>query len=108
MQDIRQTGIKRVVEEAMQYLGSKCDGVHLSFDLDVLDPAVAAGVRTPSEMGLSFEEALAALKIMGRLITSAEIVEMNPALDNNRKTARVAVNLIKELLIEKDQFKEGI
>lgn len=100
MKDIKQVGITKVVEEALAYLAKKCDGIHLSFDLDVLDPAIAPGVRTPIEKGLSLEDSLRALKIMGKskLITSAEFVELNPQLDQAQKTARAAVSLIKELV----------
>ena len=100
MNDIKQVGITAVVEKALVYLVNKCDGIHLSFDLDVLDPDAAPGVRTPSERGLSLEDGLRALKIMheSKLITSAEFVEMNPQVDLEEKTARAAVSLINELL----------
>lgn len=101
MEMIREMGIEQAVKEALQYLSSKCDGIHLSCDLDVLDSIHVPGVRTPCENGLTLEEGLVALQLMGesKLITSAEFVEVNPLLDVDAKTAKAAINLIEKLFI---------
>lgn len=75
-------------------------GIHLSFDLDSLDPQDAPGVRTPCENGLSLKESIKALGMLrdSKLITSAEFVELNPFADIDNRTAKSAIDLIKTLL----------
>jgi arginase len=99
--DVRKQGMSRVIEEALNQLHSRCDGIHLSFDLDSLTPEDAPGVRTPCPMGLSYEESILALSILkqSKLITSAEFVELNPFLDINDKTVKITIELIKTLLV---------
>lgn len=102
IEDVREFGIESVIKETLKYLQDRCDGIHLSFDLDSLDPKDAPGVRTPCENGLSYEESIKALDILreSKLITSAEFVELNPFVDVDNKTAEVAIDLIKNLLGE--------
>lgn len=98
--DIKRRGIKQVVAEAISYLRARCDGVHLSFDFDGIDPADAPGVGTPVKAGMSFAESLIAVRMLAGsgMITSAEFVELNPILDDNNRTAVAAVTIIGELL----------
>lgn len=100
MEDIRELGIEAVIKETLKYLQERCDGIHLSFDFDSLDPQDAPGVRTPCENGLSREESIKALGILreSKLVTSAEFVELNPFADVDNKTAKIAVDLIKTLI----------
>lgn len=102
IEDVQELGMEKVINDTLEYLKEKCDGIHLSFDLDSLDPRDAPGVRTPCENGLSYEESIKALSILrdSKLITSAEFVELNPLVDVENKTAKIAVNLIETLLIE--------
>ncbi|MDD4077533.1 MAG: arginase [Bacilli bacterium] len=99
MDEIARIGILKVTEEAIQYLKDSTDGVHLSFDLDVLDPAEAPGVSTPVLGGMRFDESRFAMKILAKsnLITSLEVVEINPFFDDENKTARLAIDLIESL-----------
>lgn len=101
VEDVRELGIAKVLEESLRYLKASCDGIHLSFDFDAIDPQDAPGVRTPSKSGLSYAESVLALKSFAdsNLITSAEFVELNPTLDNEHKTAKIAVELVKSLLV---------
>ena len=98
--DIHRLGIETVIKRALEQLKPRCDGIHLSFDLDVLDPEEAPGVRTPCKNGLSYSDCVTAMGILSRsqLITSAEITELNPIFDKDNKTSKVAVNLIRTLL----------
>lgn len=96
MHDIDRYGMKAVMDEALDRVASGTDGVHLSLDLDGVDPSEAPGVGTPVLGGLSYRESHLAMEMLhetGRLV-SAEVVEVNPALDQNNRTARTAVELI--------------
>lgn len=102
-QDVLAIGIERVTEEAITYLAGKCDGIHLSFDLDVIDPGDSKGVGTPVKNGIPIEENITAIRMLGKanIITSAEFVELNPLLDKDGKTTAVALALI-QALFQKD------
>ncbi|WP_163102525.1 arginase [Peribacillus alkalitolerans] len=103
MHEIDRMGMAKVMEEAISYLKGKTDGVHLSLDLDGLDPADAPGVGTPVLGGISYRESHLAMEMLAeaQLITSAEFVEVNPILDEKNKTATVAVALMGSLFGEK-------
>ncbi|MFC7372839.1 arginase [Fictibacillus iocasae] len=102
MHEIDRLGMARVMEETLSYL-SACDGVHLSLDLDGLDPHDAPGVGTPVLGGISYRESHLAMEMLAEsnVITSAEFVEVNPILDERNKTATVAVALMGSLFGEK-------
>ncbi|RSK44975.1 arginase [Bacillus canaveralius] len=103
MHEIDRLGMTRIIEEAIAYLKDRTDGVHLSLDLDGLDPADAPGVGTPVIGGISYRESHLAMEMLeeAKLITSAEFVEVNPILDDKNKTATVAVALMGSLFGEK-------
>ncbi|MEH7125578.1 arginase [Bacillus sp. JJ1532] len=103
MHEIDRLGMTKVMEETINYLKEKTDGVHLSLDLDGLDPHDAPGVGTPVIGGISYRESHLAMEMLAeaRLITSAEFVEVNPILDEKNKTASVAVALMGSLFGEK-------
>ncbi len=96
MHEIDRMGMTRVIEESLEYLKEKTDGIHLSFDLDGLDPTDAPGVGTPVIGGISYRESHLAMEMLAEAnqIVSAEFVEVNPILDEKNKTAKVAVALI--------------
>lgn len=102
MHEIDRLGMTKVMEESIAYLKDKTDGVHLSLDLDGLDPVDAPGVGTPVLGGISYRESHLAMEILAEsgLITSAEFVEVNPILDERNKTATVAVALMGSLFGE--------
>ncbi|NOU94487.1 arginase [Paenibacillus sp. LMG 31456] len=101
--DIERLGIAKVIERALEIAAGGTDGIHLSLDLDGLDPRDAPGVSTPVPGGLSFRESLLAMELIfdAGVAVSAEFVEVNPTLDLRNKTARVAVDLIGALFGEK-------
>ncbi|PMC35351.1 arginase [Bacillus sp. UMB0899] len=103
MHEIDRLGMTKVMEDAIAYLKNKTDGVHLSLDLDGLDPSDAPGVGTPVLGGISYRESHLAMEILeeSKMITSAEFVEVNPILDEKNKTAEVAVALMGSLFGEK-------
>ncbi|PTQ57207.1 MAG: Arginase [Candidatus Carbobacillus altaicus] len=100
MHDIDRHGMSRVMEEALDFVTRHTDGVHLSFDLDALDPLYAPGVGTPVAGGVSYREAHLAMEMLAEadVITSADFVEVNPILDVENRTARATVRLIGSLL----------
>ncbi|PQP85335.1 arginase [Paenibacillus sp. PCH8] len=100
MHDIDRIGIQQVIEQALATAGRGTDGIHVSFDMDCLDPREAPGVGTPVPGGLNYREAHYALELLASTnqVTSMELVEVNPLLDHNRHTARLGVELIASLL----------
>lgn len=102
MHEIDKLGMTQVIQETIDYL-KETDGVHLSLDLDGLDPVDCPGVGTPVLGGISYRESHLAMEMLedAKIITSAEFVEVNPILDERNKTATVAVALIGSLFGEK-------
>lgn len=103
MHEIDRMGMAKVMEEIIAYLKENTDGVHLSLDLDGLDPSECPGVGTPVMGGISYRESHLAMEMLeeAKLITSAEFVEVNPILDDKNKTASIAVGLMGSLFGEK-------
>ncbi|MTD31233.1 arginase [Planomicrobium sp. YIM 101495] len=105
MHEIDKLGMNAVIEDALRYLKEErgTDGIHLSLDLDGIDPMYTPGVGTPVPGGISYRESHLAMEMLydAGVITSAEFVEVNPILDEKNKTADVAVALIGSLLGEK-------
>jgi arginase len=100
MRDIDERGMRTVMEEAIKRATSGTEGIHVSFDLDGMDPDFAPGVGTPSPGGISFREAHLAMEMLAdtEMVISAELVEVNPILDQSNRTASLAVNLLASLL----------
>lgn len=100
MHDIDRMGIARVMDEVIRRMQRETDGVHISFDIDSVDPREAPGTGTPVKGGLSYREAHLAMELLYQsgIATSAELVEVNPCLDQGLKTATLAVELIGSLL----------
>lgn len=97
MSDIDKLGIKEVIENTIEYLKSRnVDGVHLSLDVDALDPLETPGTGTRVLGGLSYRESHFALELLhqSHLISSMDLVEVNPLIDNNNHTAEQAVSLV--------------
>lgn len=103
MHEIDRLGMPQVIGETISYLKKRTDGVHLSFDLDGIDPSEAPGVGTPVRGGVTYRESHLALEMLAEadIITSAEFVEVNPMLDDKNQTADLTVALIGSLLGEK-------
>ena len=98
---IDEMGMARVVKEALLIAGRDGGGIHVSFDMDVVDPTVASGVGTPVPGGLSYREAHFALEKIAdsKMLKSFEICEVNPIEDNGgNRTASLAVELVTSAL----------
>lgn len=103
MSDIDRLGFPAVVRSVVAFFRNRADIVHVSFDMDVLDPMFAPGTGIPLAAGLTNREALLLMEEMADtgLVRSAEIVEVNPVLDVRNQTAVLAVALAARLLGEK-------
>ncbi len=96
MSDVDRLGMTKVMERAIDIVGSEDVPVHMSFDMDGIDPSEAPGTGTPVKGGLSFREAHLSMEMLfesGKL-GSIEMVEINPILDTRNQTAALAVGLI--------------
>jgi arginase len=95
MKDIDRQGVASVVEQAVNLAGNGTAGIHVSFDMDVCDPQIAPGVGTPVKGGLDYREAHMVMEIVADsgLLTSLDLVEVNPTLDVRNMTAQLGVEL---------------
>ncbi|MCO4782491.1 MAG: arginase [Candidatus Cloacimonetes bacterium] len=99
MKDIDEMGMKTCVEKAIA-IATKDDGpVHLSFDIDGIDGRFVPGTGTPVNGGITLREAHLFLEMLAAkdIVTSVDLVEVNPLLDDKNKTSEVAVHLIESL-----------
>jgi arginase len=103
MRDIDERGMRAVMEEAIKRATSGTAGIHVSFDVDGVDPEHAPGVGTPSPGGISYREAHLAMEMLAdtEQVLSAEFVEVNPVLDHRNRTAKLGVGLLASLLGKK-------
>ncbi len=95
MRDIDERGMRAVMTDAITIASRGAVGIHLSLDMDGIDPDEAPGVGTPVRGGISYREAHLAMEMLcdSRLLRSMEIVEVNPVLDVANRTAQLAVEL---------------
>jgi arginase len=103
MRDIDERGMRAVMEEAIRRAGTGSAGIHVSIDMDAMDPEHAPGVGTPSPGGLSYREAHLAMEMLadtGKLL-AVDLVEANPVLDQMNVTAKLGVELLASLLGKK-------
>ena len=100
MKDIDRQGIASIVEQAVQLAGAGTAGIHVSFDIDVCDPLIAPGVGTPVKGGLNYREAHMVMEIVADsgLLTSLDLVEVNPTLDVRNATAQLGAELVLSAL----------
>ena len=103
MKDIDRNGIAAVTEKALAIAEDGTAGVHVSFDLDVCDPAIAPGVGTPVKGGLDYREAHMVMEIIADsgLLRALDLVEVNPILDDRNTTATLGVELALSALGQK-------
>ncbi len=96
MSDIDKQGMTAVMERTIEITGAGERSVHVSFDMDGIDPSEAPGTGTPVKGGLSYREAHLAMEILAEsgVLGSIEMVEINPILDQRNQTAILAVGLI--------------
>jgi arginase len=104
MSAIDERGVTDVVSEALDVVSQGVDAVHVSIDLDWLDPRRAPGVGTPVRGGVTYREAHAVMELIAKrhreedFLRSLELVEVNPILDEHNETAELAVELAASAL----------
>lgn len=96
MPDIDKSGMYSIMEHALRYLKEQVDHLHVSFDLDSVDPTVVEGVGTPVPGGLSYRETHLLMEMIAEagIMCSLEVAEVNPILDDKNNSARFAVDVI--------------
>lgn len=107
--DIREKGIEAVMDEAFKIAGYKTKGVHVSYDLDVIDPYLAPGVSIPEYEGITEEEAMKINEcIVNHMkeVVSFDLVEFNPLRDQERKTEQIAINILSQILTAAEEKKK--
>jgi arginase len=99
MSDVDRLGVEPALREALAHIAGAAF-VHVSLDMDVVDPDVAPGVGTPVRGGLSYREAHLALELVAEsgLLSSLDVVEVNPVLDRENETGKLAVELVASAL----------
>jgi len=95
MSDVDRLGVEHAVREALAHVAGP-GFVHVSLDMDVIDPDVAPGVGTPVRGGLNYREAHLAMELIAEsgVATSLDVVEVNPILDRENETGELAVELV--------------
>jgi arginase len=103
MSDIDRLGMSAVMERAVALASQQAQAIHLSLDMDSMDPHEAPGVGTPVRGGLSYREAHLAMEIVAdsHQLVSMDVVEVNSILDRENATAQLAVDLILSALGKK-------
>ena len=96
MSDVDKFGIHRIIARVLKQFQEKVDHIHVSFDLDGVDPALAPGVGTPVPGGLNFRESHLLMESIAECgcMSSLEVTEVNPILDDKNKSAQFAAELI--------------
>lgn len=98
MDYINSYSLENAVRDILSKLkNSNVDGVHLSFDIDVMDSAIVPGTGTPVKDGINFDESKYILSefLESKLITSMDFVELNPALDQDNKTEILCMDILR-------------
>lgn len=102
MHEIDLLGMPQVIDKAISIASDGTDGIHVSFDMDCIDPDIIQGTGTKVPGGMTYRESHLALEMiaLSEKLVSAEFVEVNPIIDNKNKTADAAVALIGSLMGE--------
>lgn len=100
-EDIKKLGPEYVYNKAFEIASNGTNGVHVSYDLDVIDPNIAPGVSIPAINGINLEEAYSFVNYIiknNKLIKSLDLVELNPLKDKNHKTEKIANRILNDLI----------
>jgi arginase len=103
MRDIDERGMREVMSEALRFASDDTEGIAVSVDMDLIDPADAPGVGTPVRGGITYREAHLAMEMIAdsEAMASFEVVEINPVIDLHNKTALLAVEMVMSALGKK-------
>ncbi len=100
MREVEDRGIGDVVSDAVEAAADGTDAVYVSFDIDAVDPSVAPGTGTPIPGGLSAQQALETMEVLGAhdAVSGADLMEVSPRYDSTEGTQRLAAYLLVTLL----------
>lgn len=102
-EDIKNLGYEKVMDEAFKIATNNTNGIHISYDLDVIDPMIAKGVSIPAKDGINLEEAYNIMNYISKnkdKVKSLDLVEYNPTLDKNDETLNIAKKLLETYIKE--------
>ena len=100
-EDIHEQGMETVMKEAMKIASKNTKGIHISCDLDVLDPEIAPGVSVPAKDGITLEEMDEAINEILKnkeAVKSIDLVEYNPKLDIENRTKKIAITILEKII----------
>ena len=100
-EDIRKYGADEIYKKAFEIASAGTNGIHISYDLDVIDPEIAPGVSIPAVNGINLNEAYTFLDYIIRnknLVKSLDLVEFNPLTDIDKKAEKIATHILNELI----------
>lgn len=99
--DIKEQGIDTIYKKAFEIASAGTNGIHISFDIDVVDPSIAPGVSTPAKNGISLDEAYSFVDYMienKTKIKSIDFVEFNPINDRENKTKKISIEILNKII----------
>lgn len=99
MRQVDELGMRRVVERALEHVAREDAHLHVSFDVDFLDPGIAPGVATVVPGGPNYREAQLCMEMLhdSGAVGSVDVMELNPAADERNRSARLAIELVQSL-----------
>ena len=102
-EEIHKYGAEEILNKAFEIASSGTNGVHISYDLDVIDPKIAPGVSIPAVDGINLDEAYEIANIIrtyikNNIVKSLDLVELNPLRDVDNVTEKIAKNILKKIL----------
>ena len=99
-EDIKKYGAREMCIKAIEIASNNTNGIHVSYDLDVIDPVFAPGVSVPAKNGINVEEAYEILDelLKQKNIKSMDLVELNPSRDIDNKTGKIADYIVNEII----------
>ena len=100
-EDVKNEGADKIMKKAIDIATNNANGVHVSLDLDVIDPNIAPGVSIPEDNGISDSDMYLIVDEMLKhkeLVKSIDLVELNPSLDIDNKTKDLALNILNKII----------
>lgn len=108
-EDIKKEGVENIMKKAFDIAGYKTRNIHISYDLDVIDPEFAPGVSVPEFDGINTDEAMEICDYIIEhfdKVTSYDIVELNPLRDVSRKTEQIALNILAKTINKINELED--
>lgn len=99
--DIKKYGVNEIMDKAFEIASNGTKGIHISYDIDVIDPIVAPGVSVPAKNGINYDEAMEIVDYLIKnkdLVKSMDLVEFNPTKDIDDKTEKIALEILEKVI----------